>query len=440
MIPAAKEADLMRVSESCIAFIKRMEGFAKYPVWDYAQYSVGYGCRCEKGEYPNGITEAEADALLRKAISNFENGINNIGRQLTQNQFDALVSFSYNVGLAWISNSSYRIYKLAHGTQYTEAEVFDIFGSWNNAGGKPLAGLTRRREAEARMWLYGENSTPAKDITAKPKTVTEAQLREKVVNIMRGWLGCKQWDKVHRSIIDTYNSIRPLPMGYRLSYSEAWCAATVSAAGYLAGMQAIIFPHMNCGSLVALFKKAGRWVEDDAYVPKPGDLPIYDWSDNGVGDCTAHASHVGMVESCDGKTFSVIEGNMGSSHVCGRRTMNVDGKYIRGFCCPDYAALATAESEEGMQYNELKDIPSGYRKTIDKLLDLGYLTGKGDTDGNKETTDDIVIDLGEDAVRLLVILDRAGAFDKQNAPKVDIDYTKLGKAVAEEIFQRLSND
>lgn len=130
---------------------------------------------------------------------------------------------------------------------------------------------------------------------------------------------------------------------------------------------------------------------------------------------------------------------MGSSHVCGRRTMNVDGKYIRGFCCPDYAALATAESEEGMKYNELKDIPSGYRKTIDKLLDLGYLTGKGDTDGNKETTDDTVIDLGEDAVRLLVVLDRAGAFDNQETPKVDIDYAALGKAVAEEIFQRLSN-
>lgn len=429
----------MRVSEACIAFIKSMEGFAKYPVWDYAQYSVGYGCRCSKGDYPNGITEAEADALLRKFLTQFENGINGIRQQYTQNQFDALVSFSFNVGLAWTQNKSYRIYQLAHGTRFSDAEVIDIFKSWNKAGGQVLAGLTRRREAEAHMWLYGENSDSAKDVTTKPEAVTEMQLREKVVAIMRGWIGCKQGDKVHRSIIDTYNSIRPLPMGYRLSYSEAWCAATVSAAGYLAGMQEIIFPHMNCGSLVALFKKAGRWVEDDAYVPKPGDLPIYDWSDNGVGDCTAHASHVGMVEWCDGKQFAVFEGNMGSGHVCGRRIMNVNGKYIRGFCCPDYAALATAESEEGMKYIELKDIPSSYRKTVDKLLNLGYLAGKGDTDGNKETTDDTVIDLGEDAVRLLVVLDRAGAFDKQDAPKVDIDYTKLGKAVAEEIFQRLSN-
>lgn len=427
----------MITSEACIAFIKGMEGFVKYPTWDYAQYSVGYGCRCNKGDYPNGITEAEADALLRKFLTQFENGINAIGQTYTQNQFDALVSFSFNVGLAWTQNKSYRIYQLAHGTKFSDAEVIDIFKAWNKAGGQVLAGLTRRREAEARMWLYGENSE--KPNTPKDDGVTEDELREKVINIMRDWLGCKQGDKTHHYIIDTYNSIRPLPMGYRLSYSEAWCAATVSAAGYLAGMQSIIFPHMNCGSMVDLYANAGRWVENDAYVPSPGDLVIYYWKDNGIGDCTAHASHVGMVESCDGKTFSVIEGNMGSSHVCGRRTMNVDGKYIRGFCCPDYAALATAESEEGMKYNELKDIPSVYRKTIDKLLDLGYLTGKGDTDGNKETTDDTVIDLGEDAVRLLVVLDRAGAFDNQETPKVDIDYAALGKAVAEEIFQRLSN-
>lgn len=428
----------MRVSETCIAFIKSMEGFAKYPVWDYAQYSVGYGCRCEKGEYPNGITEAEADALLRKAISNFENGINNIGRQFTQNQFDALVSFSFNVGLGWTQNKSYRIYQLAHGTRFSDAEVIDIFKAWNKAGGQVLAGLTRRREAEARMWLYGENSTPERDITAKPKTVTEAQLREKVVAIMRGWIGCKQGDNVHRSIIDTYNSIRPLPMGYRLSYSEAWCAATVSAAGYLAGMQEIIFPHMNCGSLVALFKKASRWVEDDAYVPKPGDLPIYDWSDNGVGDCTAHASHVGMVEWCDGKQFAVIEGNMGSGHVCGRRIMNVNGRYIRGFCCPDYKSLATAEEEElEMRYNYLKDVPDYAKPTIQKLIDSKALTGKGGTG------DDTVIDLGEDAVRLLVILDRFGLFDIDSGEVEDmtaeIDVKGITDSVVSEFIQRLNN-
>lgn len=148
----------MKTSQNCIDFIKRMEGFLKYPVWDYAQYSVGYGTRCEKGEYPNGITEQEAERLLCKALEHFEAGINAIGRAFTQQQFDALVSFSYNVGLGWTSKPNYLIYQLAHGAAYSEVEVLDIFGAWNKAGGNVLDGLTRRRRAEARMWLYGENS------------------------------------------------------------------------------------------------------------------------------------------------------------------------------------------------------------------------------------------------------------------------------------------
>lgn len=148
----------MKTSQNCIDFIKRMEGFLKYPVWDYAQYSVGYGTRCEKGEYPNGITEQEAERLLCKALEHFEAGINAIGRAFTQQQFDALLSFSYNVGLGWTSKPNYLIYQLAHGAAYSEAEVLDIFGAWNKAGGNVLDGLTRRRRAEARMWLYGENS------------------------------------------------------------------------------------------------------------------------------------------------------------------------------------------------------------------------------------------------------------------------------------------
>lgn len=148
----------MKTSQNCIDFIKRMEGFLKYPVWDYAQYSVGYGTRCEKGEYPNGITEQEAERLLCKALEHFEAGINAIGRAFTQQQFDALVSFSYNVGLGWTAKPNYLIYQLAHGAAYSEAEVLDIFGAWNKAGGNVLDGLTRRRRAEARMWLYGENS------------------------------------------------------------------------------------------------------------------------------------------------------------------------------------------------------------------------------------------------------------------------------------------
>ena len=98
----------MKTSQKCVDFIKRMEGFLKYPVWDYAQYSVGYGCRCGKDDYPNGITEEEAERLLKKELANAEAAVNRFGTY-RQQQFDALVSFSYNVGAGWMQNPNYQI-------------------------------------------------------------------------------------------------------------------------------------------------------------------------------------------------------------------------------------------------------------------------------------------------------------------------------------------
>lgn len=154
---------MMKTSQKCVDFIKRMEGFLKYPVWDYAQYSVGYGCRCNKGDYPNGITEEEAEQLLKKELANTEAVVNRFGtayrtEAFKQQEFDALVSFSYNVGAGWMAKPNYQIYQLAKGAEFSDEEVMSIFRAWNHAGGKELAGLTQRREAEARMWLYGENS------------------------------------------------------------------------------------------------------------------------------------------------------------------------------------------------------------------------------------------------------------------------------------------
>lgn len=62
---AADNAPALRTSEAGIAFIKDKEGFAQTAYEDSLGWAIGYGTRCEPGEYPNGITEAEADALLR---------------------------------------------------------------------------------------------------------------------------------------------------------------------------------------------------------------------------------------------------------------------------------------------------------------------------------------------------------------------------------------
>lgn len=167
----------MKTSQACVDFIKRMEGFLKYPVWDYAQYSVGYGCRCNKGDYPNGITEEEAERLLKRELERTEAGINRFGT-FSQQQFDALVSFSYNVGLGWTDKPDYQIYQLAKGAKFTDAGVMAIFGAWNHAGGEELPGLTRRREAEARMWLYSENSDGKEDEEMRYEKLKDVKSKE----------------------------------------------------------------------------------------------------------------------------------------------------------------------------------------------------------------------------------------------------------------------
>ena len=109
--------------------------------------------------------------------------------------------------------------------------------------------------------------------------MTENQLRQKVVKIAVSYLGCKEADGSHRKIIDLYNSHKPLARGYAVKYTDAWCSTFASAVAIAAGLTDIIPTECGCEKHIALFKKLGAWVENDAYVPKPGDYIFYDWQD-----------------------------------------------------------------------------------------------------------------------------------------------------------------
>ena len=102
--------------------------------------------------------------------------------------------------------------------------------------------------------------------------MTENQLRQKVVKIAVSYLGCKEADGSHRKIIDLYNSHKPLARGYAVKYTDAWCSTFASAVAIAAGLTDIIPTECGCEKHIALFKKLGAWVENDAYVPKPGGL------------------------------------------------------------------------------------------------------------------------------------------------------------------------
>ena len=154
---------------------------------------------------------------------------------------------------------------------------------------------------------------------------------------MRGWVGRNEADGSHKAIIDIYNS-HPLARKYRVKYTDSWCAATVSAAFIQAGLTEIAPTECGCGEMVKLYQALGRWVEDNNHLPSPGDLVMYDWQNK-----DGWPDHVGMVESVSGNTITVIEGN--KNNAVARRSLQRNGKYIRGYCCPDYASVASEAPE-----------------------------------------------------------------------------------------------
>jgi len=170
--------------------------------------------------------------------------------------------------------------------------------------------------------------------------MTEADLRKKVVSTAERYLGYKESDGSHKKIIDLYNAHKPLARGYRVKYTDAWCSTYASAVAIAAELTDIIPTECGCEAHIMLFKKLGIWVENDAYVPAPGDYIFYDWDDSGNGDNTGYSDHVGIVVSVTGSTIRVIEGNMSNS--VGYRNIAVNSKGIRGYGVPKYAIKAAS--------------------------------------------------------------------------------------------------
>lgn len=192
-----------------------------------------------------------------------------------------------------------------------------------------------------------------------------ARDRNKVIEVMNLWLGATTGSPMHKTILDIYNGYKPLPRGYKMKVSDAWCAATVSACAIALGYTDIIPPECSCGKMIDLLKARDEWVEADDYIPQTGDIIFYYWEDTGVGDCNAHASHVGFVEVCDGKTIIAIEGNY--NNAVRKRKIAVNGRYIRGFGVPNYDDNTT----DTQQFYKAKT-----GDTISKLMTQGIIKDK----------------------------------------------------------------
>ncbi len=171
---------------------------------------------------------------------------------------------------------------------------------------------------------------------------TESELRYTVAHFLDAYKGIKEGSSQHKELINIFND-SGLCSRYKMTTSDAWCAMAVSDAFIATGLTSI-FPCVECGcaNMIELAKKAGIWVEDDAYVPGIADVILYDWQDSGSGDNTGTPDHVGIVQTISGSSFTVIEGN--KSDTVGVRSMTVNGKDIRGYITPDFAKAASSGS------------------------------------------------------------------------------------------------
>lgn len=212
------------------------------------------------------------------------------------------------------------------------------YEAWQYSSSETLPGIgTRVDMSRFEKKIWEDKQAPAKEPAKETTTKVTA---EQIVRQAVSWIGCKESDGSFRKIIDTYNAHKPLALGYKVQYTDEWCATFVSAVAIKCNATDIIPTECGCERMINLFKGLGEWQESDAYVPAPGDIIFYDWDDTGIGDDKGFSDHVGIVESCTGKYISVIEGN--ANEAVARRNIAVNSRYIRGFGVPKYGKTSPA--------------------------------------------------------------------------------------------------
>lgn len=149
-----RAAQQLASSEKVINCIKNFEGFRAQAYLSGSAWSIGYGTSARPGDT---ITEWEADQALREHLTRVEATLNSFltryNLNVSQNQFDALVSFSYNCGTGWLNQSGRFRDAVVKGA--SEAQFLFAISLWANNGSVPDPGLLKRRMAEADMYLNG---------------------------------------------------------------------------------------------------------------------------------------------------------------------------------------------------------------------------------------------------------------------------------------------
>ncbi len=164
----SSEIPTYSAGEEAISMIKYYEGFCAEPYNDSGHQTIGYGTQYSKAQakWPGctSITEEQAEELLLEDLAEFETYLNNFlvsnSIVVNQNQFDALLDLTYNVGTTWFTYVNddgtwckLKVLLLSDPSTWTEEAVQEAFGTWVKSGGVVLEGLVKRRAAEAELFM-----------------------------------------------------------------------------------------------------------------------------------------------------------------------------------------------------------------------------------------------------------------------------------------------
>ena len=168
--------------------------------------------------------------------------------------------------------------------------------------------------------------------TAFTPRVTNGQ-RDRVLRAAASLVGVRGGTAAHHQLVNDYNSVKPLPVGYAVKTTDDWCDIFVTTVFQREGLSGLIGRECGVERHIQIFKRLGIWNEDGTTTPKAGDIITFNWDQNSQQN-NGFADHIGIVESVSNGIIHTIEGN--SNNQVRRNTYRIGHGNIRGFASPRY--------------------------------------------------------------------------------------------------------
>ena len=165
-----------------------------------------------------------------------------------------------------------------------------------------------------------------------PRQVTDQKNR--VIRAASNLVGTSTGSAAHQRMVEDYNSVKPLPVGYAVKNTDDWCDIFVTVVFQREGLSHLVGRECGVERHIQIFKKLGIWNEDGTTTPQSGDIITFNWDKN-TQQNDGWADHIGIVERVENGWIHTIEGNS-SNGVVRRNTYRVGHGNIRGFARPHY--------------------------------------------------------------------------------------------------------